>query len=430
VVHLHGAGKAASIGLLLLTAGCAGSVVPGAVAPTSAHPRVVLATIDPPTMVGVGVGSETTVISGKANSNTLAGKSSLMQLPYAESFVSAAGPRAPRVVLISFSEQTDSRFVPELLRTERSVDGGKTFTQLKTGVPVSSMTQLADGSLVAVSFRTSKYRTSTHPTGTRLSRTTGAKALRTTYWRSHDYGATWVAQQGTITAGSAYDVVYFQRGIVVGRDGSLLATTYGYLHGETKYRSMLARSTDGGATWAIVSTIARLSAGGKTEGMSEPTMARAANGDLVVVMRRSAPINRNVCNGAWQGAGLVITRSSDDGATWAPVRPLAGAGLDVHNVSSADPHLTRMGEGPLILSYGRPGNRILVSTDGSGKAWGNMTLTDSAVSSGYTSIVALTDSTALQVGDHGSNWCFPFGSGLHTVGIWARTIVLRERTGT
>jgi hypothetical protein len=357
------------------------------------------------------------VASGFANANLQAGTSSLMQLPYAASFLSAAGARAPRIVLISFSQQKDSRFVPELIRTERSVDGAKTFTELKTGVPVNSMTQLADGSLLAVDFRTSKSGPAVQA---------GAKTLETTYWRSHDYGATWVKQHGTITAASAYDVVYFQRGIVAGRDGSLLATTYGCIHGETKYRSMLARSTDGGLTWRIVSTIAKVPAGRTAKDMSEPTMARATNGDLVVVMRQAAPINRNVCNGAWQGAGLVITRSSDDGTTWTPTRPLAGAGLDVHNVSSADPSLTRMSEGQLILSYGRPGNRILVSKDGNGKTWGNMTLTDSAVSSGYTSIVPLTETTALQVGDHGSNWCFPLGSGLHKVGIWARTIVLHD----
>jgi hypothetical protein len=55
-----------------------------------------------------------------------------------------------------------------------------------------------------------------------------------------------------------------------------------------------------------------------------------------------------------------------------------------------------------------------------------MTLTDCAVSSGYTNIVALTETTALQLGDHGSNWCFAIGSGLHKVGIWARTIVLLD----
>ena len=415
--YLKGVSTTASIGLLVLTGGCAGSLVPGAVVPALARPS----------LTAIGVGSETTVASGMANANALTGKSSLMQLPFAESFLPAAGAGAPRVVLVSFSEQADSRFYPELLRTERSVDGGKSFTRLKTGVPVNSMAQLADGSLVAMDFRTSKFGTPLPSTRTpRALPATGAKQLKTTFWRSHDYGATWVVQHGTITGGDAHDVVYFQRGIVVGRDGSLLATTYGYLHGEAKYRSMLARSTNGGATWRIVSTIANLPAGRKTEGMSEPTMARAADGDLVVVMRQSAPINRNVCNGARQGAGLVITRSSDDGTTWTPARPLAGVGLDVHNVSSADPHLTRMSEGQLILSYGRPGNRILVSADGNGKTWGNMTLTDSGVSSGYTSIVPLTESTALQVGDHGSNWCFPVGSGLHKVGIWARTIVLGE----
>ena len=424
--HLKGFCMTASVGLVVITTGCGSSLVPGAIAPTTTVPSVAPRSIARATMTSVDVGPETTIASGMNNANAVTGKSSLMQLPYAESFFSAAGARAPRVVLVSFSLQPDSRFFPEVLRTERSVDGGKTFTQLKTPVPVNSMTQLPGGSLVAVDFRTTRVGTVPPSAHAKQLPATGAKQLQTTFWRSHDYGATWVKQQGLITASDAYDVVYFQRGIVAGKDGSLLATTYGYLHGQSKYRSMLARSTDGGATWRIVSTIDQQPAGRKTEGMSEPTMARAADGDLVVVMRQSAPINRNVCSGAWEGAGLVITRSSNDGRTWTPPRPLAGVGLDVHNVSSADPELIRMGEGQLVLSYGRPGNRILVSKDGNGKTWGNMTLTDSAVSSGYTGIVPLTETTALQVGDHGSNWCFPVGSGLYMVGIWARTIMLRD----
>jgi len=156
-------------------------------------------------------------------------------------------------------------------------------------------------------------------------------------------------------------------------------------------------------------------------------MARATNGDLVVVMRQSAPVNPNVCNGSRQGAGLVISRSSNEGASWTPARPLVGAGLDVRNVSSADPHLTRMPLGQLILSYGRPGNKILVSADGNGATWRDLTLTNAGTSSGYTSLVALTQTTALQVGDHGSNWCFRAGSGRHKVGIWAKTIIIRPR---
>lgn len=377
----------------------------------------------------IAVGPERALVSGLVTANYRSGKASFMQFPFAESFRSASGERAPRVVLVSYSEQFDSRYYPQRLRTVRSVDGGRTFTPLASDVPINSMTQLADGSLVAVDFRTTpptirarpgqgQRTTSAQPLGA------GSKQFQTTFWRSHDFGATWVQRQGTISAVDAYDALFFHRGILAGRDGSLLATTHGYLHGEHKYRSMLARSTDGGATWRIVSTIAKSPPGWRIEGRSEPTMARATNGDLVVVMRQSAPVNPNVCNGSRQGAGLVISRSSNEGASWTPARSLVGAGLDVRNVSSADPHLTRMPGGELILSYGRPGNKILVSTNGNGATWGNLTVTKAGTSSGYTSLVALTNTTALQVGDHGSNWCFRAGSGPHRVGIWAKTIVL------
>ena len=380
---------------------------------------------------GVSVGAERMVVSGWVNANHLSGKAAFMQLPYAESVISAAGGLAPRVVLVSYSEHFDSRYYPERLRTVRSVDGGKTFTPLATGVPISSMTQLADGSLVAVNFRTATplltgpgmRTTAAKPPGS------GFKQFASTFWRSHDYGATWVQGHGTISAGQAYDEVFFHRGILAARDGSLLATTHGYLHGEHKYSSMLARSTDAGASWRIVSTIAKSPPGWRIEGRSEPTMARATNGDLVVVMRQSAPVTPNICNGSRQGAGLVISRSRNEGATWTPARSLVGAGLDVRDVSSADPHLARMPAGELILSYGRPGNKILISPDGNGATWSNLTVTKAGTSSGYTSLVALTKTTALQVGDDGSNWCFRAGSGLHRVGIWAKTIVLEPHVG-
>ena len=405
---------AAIAGLMVVTATGVGLLASG---PTSAASG--------PSLTRIDVGPERTVASGWVNANKRTGKASFMQLPFAESFTSAAGGSAPRMVLVSFSEQVDSRYYPTRLRTVRSVDGGKTFTALATGVPINSMTQLADGSLVALDFRTAtpttrpgQRPTPAHPP------VSGVKQFQTTFWRSHDDGATWVEGHGTISAGDAYDTVFFHRGILAGRNGSLLATTYGSLHGEHQYRAMLARSTDGGARWRVVSTIAKSPAGWRIEGRSEPTMARATNGDLVVVMRHSAPVNPNVCNGSRQGAGLLISRSSNDGASWTPARSLVGAGLDVRDVSSADPHLTRMPGGQLVLSYGRPGNKILVSPDGNGTTWSNLTVTKAGISSGYTSIVALTGTTALQVGDHGSNWCFPAGSGLRRVGIWAMTIVL------
>ena len=82
--YLKGVSSTASIGLLVLAAGCAGPLVPGTVAHSLARPS----------MTGVGVGSETTVASGMANASALTGKSSLMQLPFAESFLPAAGCRS------------------------------------------------------------------------------------------------------------------------------------------------------------------------------------------------------------------------------------------------------------------------------------------------------------------------------------------------
>jgi BNR repeat-like domain len=390
-----------------------------------------------PSVTGIGVGSEKAVANGLADPSDLSNSATLMQFPFAESFPSATGGRGPRVVLLSYSRNVDSGAFPEQLRTRRSVDGGKTFTQLATDVPITSMTQLADGSLVAVNYRTATpvepppgpidvpVTTPVPSTTTHVPTTTtpgpppggGVTQFQTTYWRSPDSGATWDEHRGTISADQAYDAIFFHRGIVVARDGSLLAPTYGYLNGDPHYRWMLARSTDGGATWRIMSIIATTPSGWSIEGRSEPTMARATNGDLVVVMRQNAPVSPAICNGSRQGAGLVPSRSSDEGVSWTPAESLVGAGLDVSNVSSADPRLTSMPGGQLLLSYGRPGNKILVSADGNGTSWSNLTLTTTGTTSGYTSIAPLTETTALQVGDYGSNWCFPIGSGIAKVGI-------------
>ena len=51
----------------------------------------------------VGVGTEATVVSGYVDPGNLSGTASFMQFPSAESFPSASGGRAPRVVLLSYS---------------------------------------------------------------------------------------------------------------------------------------------------------------------------------------------------------------------------------------------------------------------------------------------------------------------------------------
>ena len=394
--HLKFAGTVACVGILVLGTGLAAAAD---TAPAATAPAV----------TGIGLGAQTSIVSGIVDlNNPVAAR--YMQFPFAKSFPSPSGGLGPRVVMLSYAEHLDSAAAPELLVTQRSIDGGKTFTPLASAVPISSMSQLADGSLVAMDYRTTVL---------------GPKAFQSTFWRSRDYGATWVKQNGTVSAADSYGVLYFHRGIVTGRDGSLLAAVYGLRTGDRKYRSMLARSSDNGVTWQIVSTIATSPAGASIEGRDEPTVVRAANGDLVAVMRQSAPINPAVCNGSRQGAGLVISRSSNEGATWTTPVSLVGAGLNTYNVSSADPDLMMMPGGQMILSYGRPGNKILVSADGNGRTWSNLTSTMVGTSSGYTGIVSLSENSALQVGDLGSNWCFPTGIRVHKVGIWSKTVNLR-----
>ena len=448
---------------------------------------------------GLAVAARQDLVSGLVNVDSPSDTDAYIQFPFAESFPSATGGRGPRIVIASYNENVDSRAFAEQIHTVRSVDGGRTFSRIAEDVPASSLTQLADGSLLSVNFRTAVVGedpppgpvavdsstpagtattpagtattptdtattptgtattptdTATTPTGTATTPTDtattptdtatttptpttsttaspppsiGHLTFQTSIWRSTDLGVTWSKSLGVVSATSRYDALWFHRGITTGRDGSLLATMYGYLHGDPAYRTVLAKSTDRGATWRIISTVATLRAGGAGEGSTEPTMARAANGNLLVVMRQNAPVNPAICTGTTDRAHalpLVISRSQDDGLTWSTPVPLNAPG-DAWAVSSADPHLIMSPGGQLVLSYGRPYTKVVVSTDDNGDAWTNLATIDAGRSSGYSSLVALDATTFLQFGDHGSNWCFAAGSGAQQVGMWSRRVNVR-----
>lgn len=138
------------------------------------------------------------------------------------------------------------------------------------------------------------------------------------------------------------------RSILLEPDGSLLATMYGVCEGDVRFRCLLVRSVDDGATWDYVSTIAYDPTVG-TEGFGEPVMARVKDGSLLVLMR----------TGGFEP--IYQTRSTDDGRTWsAPQR------LDVRSV---DPDLCLMRNGVLACSFGRPTVQLMFSLDGSGDEW-------------------------------------------------------------
>jgi hypothetical protein len=82
----------------------------------------------------------------------------------------------------------------------------------------------------------------------------------------------------------------------------------------------------------------------------EPMLAETTDGELVCVIRGTDQEQRP----------MLITRSRDHGRTWEPPRPLFGFGVF--------PALVRLGNGALLLAFGRPGVWVSASLDG-GRTW-------------------------------------------------------------
>jgi hypothetical protein len=150
------------------------------------------------------------------------------------------------------------------------------------------------------------------------------------------------------TKGNAY--LLFARSILELDDGSLLATMYGELEGDAKYRTILVRSADGGDRWHYYSTVAyRPDSPG--EGCCEPVMLRASARDLLCVMRVNSGLPMWAC------------RSKDEGRTWTRAAPMP------HDAISVFPDAVLMSNGVLAVSCGRPSCHIVFSTNGSGARW-------------------------------------------------------------
>lgn len=139
---------------------------------------------------------------------------------------------------------------------------------------------------------------------------------------------------------------HFHRSIVEMPDGSLIATIYGRREGDTKYTSAVVCTDDGGKHWRFLSVIAHSEEAG-SEGFCEPVIERLENGDLLCAMRVGGPLH--------------VCRSADGGESWS--EPVAVAD---HGVC---PDLLLIGNGTLVLSFGRPHVDLLFSPDGTGRQW-------------------------------------------------------------
>ena len=199
----------------------------------------------------------------------------------------------------------------------------------------------------------------------------------------------------------------FWRSVVELDDGALLACGHTrFKSGPKKLRSVCYRSTDKGRTWTALATIAYCpSMAG--EGCVEPVMSLCSNGDVLCVMRTGG------------GLPLMQARSTDGGRTWQEATKTGSLGVD--------PDLCLMSNGVLACSYGRPGNRIMFSLDGTGREWSDRLkiYEYQGGSFGYTGIREVEPGKLLMVYDrHGA---YPEYGGKSTTAIQAVYITVRRK---
>ncbi|MFM8618890.1 MAG: sialidase family protein [Opitutaceae bacterium] len=172
-------------------------------------------------------------------------------------------------------------------------------------------------------------------------------------------------------------------------DGSIIALVYPR---STEGDVACHRSNDFGRIWRLQGRIAYEpdkradpQAGARTQGFTEPASVLLADGTLLAMLRTTDGL----------GVGpLYSSRSADLGKTWS--KP------SVVNAYGVMPRLLRLGNGVLVLSYGRPGAEVRFSFDGRGETWSEpvklVPLNSADVqadSCGYTSLLPLSDDSFL-----------------------------------
>lgn len=270
---------------------------------------------------------------------------------------------------------------------KKSSDGGNTWTTV-TGpadwVPLS-FTKLSNNDVFGINFATRRI---------------DERHAYIFSWKSSDNGATWTKISGTITYPQDQKVMspasngsfLFHRTVMQMPDGSICASIYGRYANDAKYRTMWIKSTDGGSTWSVVSTIAYSSSIG-TEGFCEPVIERCADGSLLAVLRIGSNLPLYQC------------RSTDNGLSWST--PVQIPGISSSDAQSVSPDMVLMSNGILALSYGRTGMRMAFSYDGSGYNWSDVITTYTELCSGYTALRQVGKNRVLIVGDRGANWQYP-----------------------
>lgn len=264
---------------------------------------------------------------------------------FSKDTVNDAG-RTVKQIFVSSQANPDVGTAASVVNMSESDDSGLTFLNTQQNYPTTAlnMVRLSDGSLLAIDFI---------PEWTSDQHTQVNLVVHT----SKD-GRKWTTIKAPVTMppdkklGPMSNGMRVHRGPLLLPDGTLLVPAYTVLTGSSRQLSIVLQSTDQGLTWSLRSTIP----GGATPGTNEVGWSRTTDGQLTAVLRTTD-----------NPARLVQSFSADDGLTWDVPVPLRGP--DGAQVTGIYPDLVLQPNGTMLLSTGRPDVRVLVSYDGTGRAW-------------------------------------------------------------
>ena len=146
---------------------------------------------------------------------------------------------------------------------------------------------------------------------------------------------------------------YFTSGVETD-DGRLIALGY-WEHRDPsieKSCTFCFESSDRGHNWEEISLAATDDS--TPEGPDEATLVRLDDGRLYAVIRTGGP--------------LVHTWSEDLGRSWSPLEEVRLVDSD-HEVATVWPVVKKLGDGTLVLVYGRPGKHMVFDPSGTGTQW-------------------------------------------------------------
>lgn len=313
-------------------------------------------------------------------------------VPQPFAFDTVVGGRTTKKVYLSFGAQPDVSTAASVFYTAVSEDAGQRFlTSSQTPWTGLNMVRLTDGSLLSIEFIPDWVDT---------------QHVYIRSWRSTDLGRTWTLTRGLYTSPAAMGYLRVWRGpIQLLSDGSVIVPAYTEYATDTRGRSMVLQSRDLGKTWTLRSTIIPPT---DTFGTNEVGMSYTTDGRLLAVLRPDTPTPYH----------LRMAYSADDGATWSAPQVVTGPDGPVGSIS---PVLQLQPNGMLLLTYGRPDNNLLVSSDGTGRTWdtrrfvfGNAPATSGPArdmgSSGNTAVVNVEANRSIYFYDrcHSNNLCKPY----------------------